>query len=66
MHAGDRWSDRVVAPHPRAGGRGRFIRDVIRREKRLTKRGRPVLSERGKARQPLKKGQMGWLHRRMS
>lgn len=64
-HAEDKRSARLVAPNPTVGGWGKFIRDVIIRQERFTKRGRPVPSERGKKKQQLKKGGKGWLHVRM-
>ncbi len=54
----------VIPPSPSVGGWGRFIRNVLSGQKRLTKRGRPVPSEpKWKQKQQLKKGGKGWLHR---
>ncbi len=52
----------VVVSNPRVGGWGKFVRDVVRKQKRFTKRGRPVPSEPEKKKQQLKKGGRGWLH----
>ena len=55
--------DDVVPLGPSVGGWGKFIRNVLSKQKRLTKRGRPVPSEpKPKERQQLKKGGRGWLH----
>lgn len=53
-------------PRPAVGGWGKFIRGSISKQKRFTKRGRPVPSrpERKEKRQR-KKGGRGWLHVRM-
>jgi hypothetical protein len=56
----------VVPPSPSVGGWGRFIRDVLSRQKRFTKRGRPVPAEpEREEKQQRKKGGRGWLHRRL-
>ncbi len=62
-HAEDKQPGRAVAPHPEVGGWGKFIRDVISKQRRFTKRGRPVPSEPEKEKPQLKKGGRGWLHR---
>ncbi len=64
-HAEYRQPGRVVASTPVVGGWGKFIRDVISKQERFTKRGRPVPSEPEKKRQQLKKGGRGWLRVRM-
>ena len=63
-HAEDKQPGKVVVSNPRVGGWGKFVRDVVSKQKRFTKRGRPVPSEIGKKRQQLKKGGRGWLHAR--
>ena len=56
----------AVPPRPVVGGWGRFIRDFVSKERRFTKRGRPVPSEpKPKEDQQRKKGGRGWLHVRM-
>jgi len=56
-------SDMVDAfpPNPSVGGWGKFIRNVLSRQKRLSKKPRPVPFE-PKEKQQLKKGGRGWLH----
>ena len=61
-HAEDKQPGRVVVSNPRVGGWGKFVRDVVSKQKRFTKRGRPVPSEPEKKKQQLKKGGRGWLH----
>lgn len=61
-HAEDKQPGRFVAPNPTVGGWGKFIRDVISKQERFTKRGRPVPSEPKREKQQLKKGGRGWLH----
>ena len=61
-HAEDEQPGRVVAPNPGVGGWGKFVRDVIGKQERFTKRGRPVPSEPELEKQQLKKGGRGWLH----
>jgi len=52
----------LVPPGPSVGGWGKFVRDVISKQKRFTRRG-PVSSKpRRKERQQRKKGGRGWLH----
>lgn len=63
-HAEDKQPGRVVVSNPRVGGWGKFVRDVVSKQKRFTKRGRPVPSEPEKRKQQLKKGGRGWLHAR--
>jgi len=59
-------SDRVVPPNPSVGGWRKFIRAYISKQRRFTKRGRPIPREaRHKERQQLKKRGRGWLHFRM-
>ena len=62
MHVKDKKPGTVVVPSPMIGGWGKFIRDVVSKQKKFTKRGRPVPSEPEKKRQQLKKGGRGWLH----
>ena len=64
-HAEDKLHDRVVALNPAVGGWGKFIRDVISKQERLTKSGRSIPLEPEKKKQQLKKGGKGWLHVRM-
>ncbi len=53
----------AIPPRPAVGGWGRFIRDYVGKQKRFTKRGRPVPSEpKRNGNQPRKKGGRGWLH----
>lgn len=63
QHGSDRNVARVIAPHPRIGGWGKFIRNVLSPQQRFSKRGRPLPSEPKKKKQQLKKGGRGWLHR---
>jgi hypothetical protein len=63
-HVEDKQPGKVVVSNPRVGGWGKFVRDVVSKQKRFTKRGRPVPSEPGKKKQQLKKGGRGWLHAR--
>jgi hypothetical protein len=59
-------NDNVVPPSPYVGGWGKFIRDFISKQKRFTRKGRPVPSEpERKEKQQSKKGGRGWLHFRM-
>ena len=62
QHVEDKQSGRVVVSNPRVGGWGKFVRDVVKKQKRFTRRGRLVPSEPEKKRQQLKKGGRGWLH----
>jgi len=58
-------SDMVDAfpPNPSVGGWGKFVRDVLSREKRRTIRARPRPPEpKRDEKQQLKKGGRGWLH----
>ena len=64
-HAEDKLPDSVVAPNPAVGGWGKFIRDVISKQERLMKSGRPIPPKPKKEKQQLKKGGKGWLHVRM-
>ncbi len=64
-HAEDKLPDRAVAPNPAVGGWGKFIRDVVRKQERFTKCGRPIPPKPKKERQQPKKGGKGWLHVRM-
>jgi len=55
----------AIPPRPAVGGWGKFIRGFIK-QKRFTKRGRPVPSEpERKKNQQRRKGGRGWLHVRM-
>ena len=62
QHAEDKQPGKVVVSNPRVGGWGKFVRDVVKKQKRFTRRGRLVPSEPEKKRQQLKKGGRGWLH----
>jgi len=64
-HAEDKQPSVVAVSHPVVGGLGKFVRDVISKQRRFTKRGRRVPFEPEKKRQQLKKGGKGWLHFRM-
>ncbi len=56
----------AIPPSPRVGGWGKFVRDRISKQRRFTKRGRPVPSKpKRKGNQHRKKGGRGWLHARM-
>jgi hypothetical protein len=56
----------AIPPHPTVGGWGKFMRNFISKQKRFTKRGRPVPSKpERKGNQQRKKGGKGWLHSRM-
>lgn len=61
-HAEDKQPGKVVVSNSGVGGWRKFVRDVVSKQKRFTKRGRPVPSEPEKKRQQLKKGGRGWLH----
>lgn len=54
----------LAPPSPSVGGWGKFIRDVLSKQKRITKRRRqaPLEPDR-KEKQQRKKGGRGWLHR---
>jgi hypothetical protein len=55
--------NKVFPPNPSVGGWRKFVRDVISKEKRFTKRGRMIPTEvKSKKRQQLKKGGRGWIH----
>lgn len=59
-------SGRVVPSDPIVGGWRKFIRDYVGKQRRFTKRGRPIPREtRQKGKQHLKKGGKGWLHFRL-
>lgn len=64
-HVEDKQPSSVVVSNPRVGGWGKFVRDVVSKQKRFTKRGRLVPSEPERRKQQLKKGGRGWLHARM-
>ncbi len=56
----------AIPPRPAVGGWGKFMRDFVGKQRRFTKRGRPVPSEpKRKGNQQRKKGGRGWLHARM-
>jgi len=56
----------AIPPHPAFGGWGKFVRDSMSKQKRLTKRGRSVpLKPKRKRNQQRKKGGRGWLHVRI-
>lgn len=55
--------DHVVPPSPSVGGWGKFVRHFMSKQKRFTRRGRPIPSEpKRKKKQQCKKGGRGWLH----
>jgi hypothetical protein len=55
----------AVPPSPRVGGWGKFMRDFVGKQRRFSKRGRPVPSKpERKGNQQRKKGGRGWLHAR--
>lgn len=62
LHMEDKQPGRVVVSNSGVGGWGKFVRDVVSKQKRFTKRGRLVPSEPEKKKQQLKKGGRGWLH----
>jgi len=64
QHAEDKQPGKVVVSNSGVGGWGKFVRDFVSKQKRFTKRGRPVPSEPEKKKQQLKKGGRGWLHAR--
>jgi hypothetical protein len=53
-----------LVPNPAVGGWGKFMRNVLRKKRGLTRRPAPPEPER-KEGQQLKKGGRGWLHFRM-
>ncbi len=56
----------AVPPRLGVGGWGKFVRDFVRKQRRFTKRGRPIPSKpKRKGSQQRKKGGRGWLHARM-
>lgn len=63
-HIVDKQPGRVVVSNPAVGGWGKFIRDVVSKQKRFTKHGRPIPPDPKKKTQQLKKGGRGWLHAR--
>ena len=64
-HAEDKQTSVDAVPSPMVGGWGKFARDVIGKQRRFTKQGRPVPSAPVKKRQQLKKRGKGWLNVRM-
>jgi hypothetical protein len=56
--------EKLVPPNPAAGGWGKFMRNVLRKQRRLTRRRTPHEPDRREGQQ-LKKGGRGWLHFRM-
>jgi len=53
----------VVPPNPSVGGWGKFVRNVLSKEKRFTKKVRPAPPEPERdEKQQRKKGGRGWLH----
>jgi hypothetical protein len=64
QHAISRQLGRVIVTSPKVGGWGKFARDVLRRQTKFTKHGRPIPSAPKKKQQQLKKGGRGWLHAR--
>jgi len=57
-------AERLIPSNPVVGGWGKFMRDVLRKQRGLTRRPAPPKPERGKGQQH-KKGGRGWLHFRM-
>ena len=57
-------AEKLVPPDPAVGGWGKFVRSVVRNQRRLSQRWVPPESDRKKSQQ-LKKGGRGWLHFRM-
>jgi len=55
-------AERLVPPSPSVGGWGKFIRSVLSKQKRFTRRRRPEPGLGRKKKQQLKKGGRGWLH----
>jgi len=53
----------AIPPHPAAGGWGKFVRNVLSKQKRFTRRERlaPLKKDRPENQQK-KKGGRGWLH----
>ena len=52
-----------VPPNPSVGGWGKFVRDVLSKEKRFTRRVRPAPPEPQRdEKQQRKKGGRGWIH----
>ena len=52
-----------VSPSPSVGGWGKFVREVLSKQRRFTKRVRPVPPEpKRDEKQQRKKGGRGWLH----
>ena len=58
-------AERLIPPSPSVGGWGRFIRSVLSKQRRFTRRRRPEPELGRKEKQQLKKGGRGWLHLRM-
>jgi len=56
-------ADRVIPPSPSVGGWGKFIRDVLRKQ-RVARRRKELLEKPDAEGQQLKKGGRGWLHLR--
>jgi len=57
-------AERIVPPNPTVGGWGKFIRNVMSKQRHLTRRRVPPEPDRKKDQQ-LKKGGRGWLHFKM-
>ena len=55
-------AERLVPPSPSVGGWGKFIRSVLSKQKRFTRRRRPEPELSRKEKQQLKRGGRGWLH----
>jgi len=57
-------AEKLVPPNPAVGGWGKFMRNVLRKQRRLTRR-RTLHEPDRREGQQLKKGGRGWLHFRM-
>jgi hypothetical protein len=56
-------AERLIPPSPSVGGWRKFIRNVLSKQKRFTRRRRPAPAEPDRRKgQQLKKGGRGWLH----
>lgn len=58
-------AETVATPSPSVGGWGKFMRNVLSKQSRLTKRRRIPPPEQNRKKQQPKKGGRGWLHFRM-
>jgi hypothetical protein len=57
-------AEKLVPPNPAVGGWGKFMRNVLRKQRGLTRRRASPEPDRREGQQ-LKKGGRGWLHFRM-